>query len=207
MNDTNLWYNTTIRKGGIMFKDVIGYEDEYGISKTGIIRSKDRICVDSLGRKRFRKGIELKPDIAQNGYYRMTLCKGGKKKQQYLHRLIAIHFIPNPYDKPQINHKDGNKLNNSIDNLEWVTAQENTIHAYKNDLIDVLSGERHPNYGKVGAKSKRAKKVLRTNVKTGEEKVYGALVETEKDGFLKSEVSRSCNRGGIHKGHTFEFIT
>lgn len=189
-----------------MFKDVIEYEDEYEISNTGFIRSKDRMCVDSLYRKRFRKGMELRPDIAQNGYYRVTLCKGGHKKQQYLHRLIAIHFIPNPEGMPQINHKDGNKLNNSIDNLEWVTVQENTIHAYKNNLINVRSGENHPHYGKFGAKSKKAKKVLRTNIKTGEEKVYGALIETVNDGFTKSEVSRSCNHGGIHKGHKFDFI-
>lgn len=190
-----------------MYKDVIGYEDEYEISNTGIIRSKDRLCIDSLGRKRFRKGIELRPDIAQNGYYRVTLCKGGRKKQQYLHRLIAIHFISNPENKPQINHKDGDKLNNSVDNLEWVTVKENTVHAYKNDLINVRSGKRHHNHGVFGSKSKRAKKVLRTNIKTGEEKIYGALIETVKDGFTKSEVSRSCNHGGIHKGHKFDFIT
>lgn len=190
-----------------MYKDVIGYEDEYEISNTGIIRSKDRLCIDSLGRKRFRKGIELRPDIAQNGYYRVTLCRGGRKNQQYLHRLIAIHFISNPENKPQINHKDGDKLNNSVDNLEWVTVKENTVHAYKNDLINVRSGKRHHNHGVFGSKSKRAKKVLRTNIKTGEEKIYGSLIETVKDGFTKSEVSRSCNHGGIHKGHKFDFIT
>lgn len=190
-----------------MYKYVIGYEDEYEISNTGIIRSKDRLCIDSLGRKRFRKGKELRPDIAQNGYYRVTLCRGGRKNQQYLHRLIAIHFISNPENKPQINHKDGDKLNNSVDNLEWVTAKENTVHAYKNDLINVRSGKRHHNHGVFGSKSKRAKKVLRTNIKTGEEKIYGALIETVKDGFTKSEVSRSCNHGGIHKGHKFDFIT
>lgn len=188
-----------------MFKDIIGYENEYQISKTGIVRSKDRICVDSLGRRRFREGIVLSPDIAQNGYYRVTLAKNGVKKQKYLHRLIAIHFIDNPENFPQVNHKDGNKLNNSIDNLEWCTNQHNIIHAYKLGLIEHVKGENHPNYGKTGSKSKRAKEVVCINIRTGEQKIYGAIIETEKDGFTPSEVSRSCNHGGTHKGHTFRF--
>lgn len=190
-----------------MYKDVIGYEGEYQITESGVVRSLDRLCVDSLGRKRFRKGVVLSPDIAQNGYYRVTLASSGKKKQFYLHRLIAIHFMENPDNLPQINHKDGNKLNNSLDNLEWCTVQENTIHAYKLGLIKPASGKDHHNYQKTGSKHERAKKVLGTNIITGATKEYGALVETKKDGFTASEVSRCCNRGGIHKGHTFEFIT
>ena len=170
-----------------MFKDISGYERYYEISSDGIVKSKDRTQTDSLGRTRTWKGKVLNPDIAPNG-------------------LIATHFIDNPKNLPQVNHKDGNKLNNSMDNLEWVTAQENTIHAYKNGLINHIAGENHPNYGKFGSKSRKAKKVKSTNIITGEEKTYGALIETVKDGFTKSEVSRSCNHGGIHKGHKFEFI-
>lgn len=190
-----------------MFKDVIDFEDLYEISSDGIIRSKGRTNVDTLGRTRTWKGQILNPDIAPNGYYRVTLARSGKKKQVYLHRLVATHFIPNPENKPQVNHKDGDKLNNSIDNLEWVTAQENTIHAYKKGLIKPVSGEDHHNYGVFGADSPRAKKVLSTNIKTGEQKLYGALIETTEDGFTKSEVSRACNHGGTHKGHFFEFTT
>lgn len=189
-----------------MIKDIIGYENYYEISDNGIVKSKDRMCTDSLGRKRFRKGVVLSPDIAQNGYYRITLAKDGKKKQCYLHRLIATHFIDNPKNLPQVNHIDGNKLNNSMDNLEWVTVQENTIHAYENGLINHISGKEHPNYGKFGSDSKKAKKVKSINIKTGKEKIYGALIETLNDGFTKSEVSRCCNHGGTHKGYTFEFI-
>lgn len=62
-----------------MWKAIIGFEDFYELSDTGIVRSKDRMCVDSLGRKRFRKSQVLHPDIAPNGYYRVTLAKNGKK--------------------------------------------------------------------------------------------------------------------------------
>ena len=189
-----------------MFKDVKGYEKYYEISSEGIVRSKDRTQTDPRGRTRTWKGKVLKPDIAQNGYYRVTFSIHKKKKQFYLHRLIATHFIDNPNNLPQVNHIDGNKLNNSINNLEWVTVQENTIHAYKHGLINHISGGEHPNYGKFGSESKKAKKVKSTNIVTGKQKIYGAIVETTKDGFTKSEVSISCNHGSIHKGHKFEFV-
>lgn len=82
-----------------MWKDITGFESAYEISDFGVVRSKDRMCVDSKGRKRFRKGQVLNPDIASNGYYRVTLAKDGKRVQKYLHRLIAEHFIPNTEGK------------------------------------------------------------------------------------------------------------
>ena len=187
-----------------MWKDIIGFEDTYRISDSGEVWSKDRLCVDSMGRKRFRKGQKINPDIAPNGYYRVTLAKNGKKKQVYLHRLLAKYFIPNPQNLPQINHKDGNKLNCDLENLEWVTVQDNVIHAYQHGLIDHVRGEKHPNHGKCGKNSKRAKRIKATNVITGEVRIYEAMIEAKADGFLPSEVSRCCNHGGSHHGFVFE---
>lgn len=189
-----------------MWKDVKGFESVYKISDSGEIWSKDRLCTDTMGRKRFRKGQKMNPDIAPNGYYRVTLACGGKRKQKYLHRLIAEHFIPNPRNLPQINHKDGNKLNCSLDNLEWVSVKENIIHAYKHGLINHIRGEAHPNYGKFGGNSKKAKQVKATNVITLETKIYASMIDTKKDGFLPSEVSRCCNHGGTHHGFIFSLI-
>lgn len=189
-----------------MWKDIKGFEDIYTISDAGEVYSKDRMCVDSLGRKRFRKGMKINPDIAPNGYYRVTLARSGKKIQRYLHRLLAEHFIPNPNNLPQVNHIDGIKLNCDLKNLEWVTVQENVIHAYKNGLLKHVCGEKHFNYGKFGSESKNAKKVIATNVITNETKVYGSMIETKKDGFTPSEVSRSCNHGGTHHGYVFKLI-
>lgn len=189
-----------------MFIPIRGFESNYEISIDGIVRSKDRTQIDTMGRKRSWKGKILKPDIAPNGYYRITLAVNGKKKQAYLHRLLATHFLENPNNLPQVNHKDGNKLNNDLNNLEWVSVQDNVIHAYKNGLISHISGEQHPNFGKFGSESKKAKKVKSTNIITGEVKIYGALIEVVQDGFTKSEISRCCNHGGTHKGHKFEFV-
>lgn len=189
-----------------MWKDIVGFEGFYEISDSGLVRSRDRNSVDSLGRKRYRYGMILNPDVAPNGYYRVTLAKNGKKVQKYLHRLLAEHFIPNPQKFPQVNHKDGNKLNCSLDNLEWVSVKENVIHAYKHGLINHIRGEKHPNYGKCGAESKKALKVRATNKATGETKIYNAIIETKADGFLPSEVSRCANHGGSHHGFVFELI-
>ena len=73
---------------------------------------------------------KLKPWLSQKGYAKVTICK----KHYAVHRLVATRFIPNPENKPHVNHIDGNKLNNRVDNLEWVTEQENKTHAYRNGL-------------------------------------------------------------------------
>lgn len=77
----------------------------------------------------------IKGQPNSKGYLRVTI----KRKKYLVHRLVAELYIPNPEDKPQVNHKDGNKLNNSVDNLEWVTNRENREHAVKNNLH--LKGE------------------------------------------------------------------
>jgi hypothetical protein len=68
------------------------------------------------------------------GYKEVALSKGGKTKTVLLHRLIAIHFVPNPDNLPVVNHKNGIKTDNRIENLEWVTRSQNTKHAYVNNL-------------------------------------------------------------------------
>lgn len=85
---------------------------------------------------RVRKGdVFIKGSIDNTGYVRVSLIKDGKNKKFLLHRLVAQTFIPNPENKPQVNHKDGNKLNNNESNLEWVTGKENILHAKENDLF------------------------------------------------------------------------
>lgn len=76
-------------------------------------------------------GRILKLNSAHNGYKKTNVSINGKLKTVFIHRLVAELFIPNPNNLPQVNHKDGNKTNNRADNLEWVTLQENVIHAHK----------------------------------------------------------------------------
>jgi len=82
------------------------------------------------GEIRSRFGRVVKPQISKNGYVRVELWQDGQGKKYLLHRLLASAFIPNPQGKPQVNHIDGDKLNNALCNLEWVTQSENQKHAY-----------------------------------------------------------------------------
>ena len=102
-----------------MWKKVYGFDD-YLCSEQGEIYS--------LKRNRILKGRSMK------GYRRVVLMKDGKTIDALVHRLIAQTFIPNPENKPEVNHKDGNKKNNSVFNLEWCTHKENVHHAMKTGL-------------------------------------------------------------------------
>lgn len=115
---------------------VIGYEELYEVSENGIITSK---------RRNGTKGISCKPHQIR-GYLNCWLSKDGKVKRMSVHRVVAMAFIPNPNNLPQVNHIDGNKLNNHISNLEWCTREYNDRHRRiylgKDD-----KGERNGNYG------------------------------------------------------------
>lgn len=108
-----------------IWKDVIlldnFYKGYYQVSNLGRVRSLDRI--DSMGRK--QKGCILQGSNSWNGYKQVSLKKNSNSNTFRVNRLVAITFIPNPYNKPQVNHLDEDKTNNKVDNLEWVTIKEN----------------------------------------------------------------------------------
>lgn len=101
------------------------FEGYYEINEAGKVRSLH---------KRNLHGI-IEPHIDRGGYYALQLSKRGTTSSYWLHRLIGETFIANPDKKRYINHRDGNKLNNAIWNLEWCTHAENIQHAYDNGLI------------------------------------------------------------------------
>lgn len=105
-----------------IWKDVPDYESLYQISNLGNIKSliKNKI---------------LKPSVDRFGYTRFSATKEKRQKTLRIHRLVAEIFILNPYNLPQVNHIDGNKTNNSHNNLEWCTDSENKKHAYKKGLM------------------------------------------------------------------------
>lgn len=111
----------------------VGGYREYEISNTGLIRS---ILIKN-GITEYRI---LKPQISWNGRLRIHLLKECKNKHLSIHRLVAEAFLPNPLNKPQINHIDGNPLNNNVSNLEWCTASENLFHAFRSGLKKPTSG-------------------------------------------------------------------
>lgn len=110
-----------------IWKDIEGYEGLYQVSNTGKVKSLVRYDPENPSGTRSKERILLM-DISTHThtqYGRVTLCKYGKPYRYLVHRLVAKAFIPNPDNKPCINHLDNNGLNNCVDNLEWCTLQEN----------------------------------------------------------------------------------
>lgn len=130
-----------------IWKDIPNYEGMYQISNFGNVRSLDRVIYANKGnpkRNMFSKGKILINHVSNTGYYRAKLCKNQKRKMFFVHRLVAEAFIPNPENKPQVNHIDGNRLNNHVENLEWATMSENVLHAYNTGLNYGLRGDLSP---------------------------------------------------------------
>jgi hypothetical protein len=116
-----------------IWRDVEGYKGYYQVSNLGNVRSLERTITTKRGYEFKCKAKTLQPTKAR-GYQTLRLRKNQKYKSFLVHRLVAIAFLPNPEGKKEVNHIDGNKENNRLDNLEWATHQENLIHAYANGL-------------------------------------------------------------------------
>ncbi len=135
-----------------IIKDILNYEKLYAITSTGRVWSYPKGYQGS--NKHSGKWLKF---CTNDLYNRVVLCNGLDKKRYSVHRLIALTFIPNPENKPQVNHIDGNKQNNHVSNLEWCTSQENNIHAYKIGLNKAKKGNDHFLFGKTAKNAKRVK--------------------------------------------------
>lgn len=123
------------------FVDIPGFEGLYLINREGQVRSIPS-PPKKIGRK--RTGALLKIILGRGGYHQVTLRKDGKQNNYLVHRLIATTFIPNPDNKPTVNHKNSVRTDNSLQNLEWATYSENNKHAYLNGRNPSRFGEDHP---------------------------------------------------------------
>lgn len=108
-----------------IWKDVLEYEGLYHISNLGRIRSLNYNNTTQ---------IKIRKLDVRGMYLAICLCRHNIKTKYSVHRLVAINFIENPQNKPEVNHIDGNKMNNHVDNLEWVTTSENRHHAFNTGL-------------------------------------------------------------------------
>jgi hypothetical protein len=147
-----------------VWKDIEGYEGLYQVSNSGRIKS-------------VKNNIIRKPRIAR-GYLYVNLSKSGKKKTYKIHRLVAQHFIPNPNNYPCVNHKDEDKLNNFLNNLEWCTFKYNT------------------NYG-TSLKRRvetQTRSIFQYDLNGELIKIWHGLKEISKTGMSASSISQCCNK-------------
>jgi septin family protein len=129
-----------------MRKPVVGYEGIYEVDATGrVFRVEGAIvCRGRWGvMSRVVPAAERKPQIHRNGYRFLVLSKNGKTRTELIHRLVANAFLSNPDNLPEVNHEDGDKTNNAVNNLKWVTKSQNAHH--KVNVLRLHVGDNHPN--------------------------------------------------------------
>jgi hypothetical protein len=147
----------------------------YEISNYGNVRSIDRI--DNIGR--IKNGKILKKTINKQGYEYVSLFYNNKKIKKTVHRLVAKAFLNNKNDSLVINHKDGNKLNNNVSNLEWITQKENIRHAWENNLSHRTKCRKIKQYDKEGNLIK----------------IYNAVMDAEREtGINNSKIVECCKK-------------
>ena len=129
-----------------IWKYIDGFNGRYSVSSFGRVRAENRWCYNPRYGEFFLAGKMLKPSHNSNGYLTVTLALNGRSFPLCVHRIVAQAFIPNPKNKPQVNHINGNRADNNINNLEWCTQSENNLHSYRKlGRIKVgLKGENNP---------------------------------------------------------------
>ena len=180
-----------------------GYEGLYTVTRDGNVYSEEKYR--SSGKyKGIHKKRKLKQMVSKSGkgYFVVNLYKDGKMKQKLVHRLIAEAFIPNPNGKIQINHKDGNTKNNSLDNLEWVTPKENSQHACDTGLSTAW------HKGNTGKDTPTARPVLQISP-GGEVTRWDCASDAVREfDFDSGGITRACKgEYKTHKGFRWEYET
>jgi hypothetical protein len=144
--------------------------------------------VSDLGRIKRTNGKVLSPKPGKLGYKTVSLHMNGYAKKYLVHRLVAEAFIPNPEDKPYVNHIDGDKSNNEVSNLEWATPSENSKHSYRTHLREPIRGERNSQ----SKLTDEEVKWIRENV-IKKDKEFGCKALAEKFGVTEPHISSIVN--------------
>ena len=165
-----------------IWKDIKNYEGHYQVSNLSRVKS---LNYNHTGKEKI-----LKLNKDKDGYLQVTLCKNNIKKVYKVHRLVAQAFIPNPNNLPQINHKDENKTNNNVDNLEWCDRKYNQNYGTRTERVA----------------EKLSKPVLQYDLEGNFIKEWKSTRECGRNGFCNQHIAACC-RGELktHKGFIWRY--
>lgn len=170
------------------------------------INGRTKYLVSNLGRvKNVRSKVVRKPKLDKHGYYVLGFGIKYKKKHIHIHRLVAQAFIPNLLDKPCVNHINGIKTDNRVENLEWVTYKENSIHAYytglfSNEVKEIINKTLYSN----SMKSRKQIIQYKDNVEIGR---FESIADAGRKNKIKPCEISNVLRGRYksYKGYTFKY--
>lgn len=174
-----------------IWKEIKGYEGYFEVSNLGNFRSKDRIVKYKKDGIRNYPGKPLLTETILEGYQRIVLMKDAIKKRYMCHRLVAETFIPNPDNKPFINHINGNRSDNRVENLEWCTQSENERHSIT-ILGKTMKGKTFP----------KKIKCIETGI---EYNSMNELICKTKTGCIEG-LKKAINAHRKYHGYTYEFV-
>lgn len=182
---------------GEIWKDVVGYENLYEVSNYGRIKTnKNKTTSSARFKERHWKQRIMKQKFQRrcrsNEFdARVILWKDGKEKTFLVSRLVAISFLDNPYNLPQVNHIDGNPTNNNVNNLEWCTAKYNVNHMFENDL------------------NTNNKKILLIDKKTNKSFMFISMSKAssfmkKNDNYISNKIRKNISENDEYKWETLE---
>ena len=170
-----------------VWRDIVGFEGKYQVSNLGNVKSLKRKV--KFGTQ-WRIVVERLCAQRMFGAYKQVVLGNTPK---FVHRLVAMAFIPNPENKPEVNHKNGNKTDNRAENLEWVSHQENAIHAFR--VLKHTSG----NKGKFGKDNKKSRIVQQLKDGIVINEYYGCAEASRMTGIRVAGIRGVCNHNDKHK--------
>ena len=194
-NQKGIDYMSKYNKEIEVWKDVIGYESYYQISNHGSVKSKERYVNTPNGGRRLIPSRHKKASKNEKGYSKVILYSNNKGKNYYVHRLVMLHFGSGE-EKETVNHIDGDKTNNHISNLEWMTYSENNIHAIENGL----------NGSKQRRNSKDSLPVCQYDLQGTLIKTYPSMRQAEREtGVTATEIGLGIRKGWKYGGFIWKF--
>jgi RNA-binding protein YhbY len=183
-----------------IWKDILGYEGLYQVSNLGKVKSLPKKWIGANGSVNGHNGMILSTTLSDKGYVKVKLSKDGKRRHTTMHILVAKTFISNIENKPQVNHINGIKTDNRVENLEWATALENVQHSFETGL----------NIAKKGFESKCSKQIAQLTLDDRLVKVYGSINEAcLENGFNCFGIIKCCKKEKRYKtayGYKWEYV-